>query len=189
MIDSSEILAFADDAAWEAWLADHHAESSGVWLLIGKKSSKKAALAISDALDVALCHGWIDSQRKGYDANHYLQRYSPRRSKSPWSKLNVARVEALNDAGRMRPGGLAEVALAQADGRWAVAYESQRIATLPDDLSAALKLDARASAAYERLDRSGQYAVALPILKATTPAARASRLEKLVAKLAADAPD
>ncbi|MGH6616944.1 YdeI/OmpD-associated family protein [Sphingomonas sp.] len=183
--DSSDILAFADAAAWEAWLADHHAGSNGVWLLIGKKGSKKEAIAISDALDVALCYGWIDSQRKGHDADHYLQRYSPRRAKSPWSKLNVERVEALNEAGRMRPAGLAEVELARADGRWAVAYESQRIATLPDDLSAALKLDERARAAFERLDRTSQYSATLPILKATTPEARATRMQKLIARLAA----
>jgi uncharacterized protein YdeI (YjbR/CyaY-like superfamily) len=182
---NTEVLACTDVTQWESWLADHHEQSSGIWLLIAKKGSDKASVTISDALDVALCYGWIDSQRKGYDANYYLQRYSPRRPKSPWSKLNAKRVEALIDAGRMRAPGLAEVAAAKADGRWAAAYEPQRNAKIPPDLAAALEQNERARTAFEQLDRSGRYALLLPVLKATTPAIRVIRLQKAIAKLEA----
>ncbi|MGQ0569413.1 MAG: YdeI/OmpD-associated family protein [Armatimonadota bacterium] len=184
-LNNTEVVACTDVTRWESWLADHHKQSSGIWLLIAKKGSDKVSLTISDALDVALCYGWIDSQRKGYDANYYLQRYSPRRSKSPWSKLNVERVETLIDAGRMRAPGLVEVAAAQADGRWAVAYASQRNASLPPDLAAALEQNERTRTAFERLDKTGQYAIILPLLKATTPAIRVIRLQKAIAKLEA----
>jgi uncharacterized protein YdeI (YjbR/CyaY-like superfamily) len=183
----AEPLACTDGAEWEAWLVDHPEQSSGVWLLIAKKGSKKQSVTISDALDVALCFGWIDSQRKSYDADSYLQRYSPRRAGSPWSRLNVERVEALTDAGRMRPRGLAEVAAAKADGRWAAAYESQRSAVLPADLATALEQNDLAKAAFEQLDKTGQYAVFLPVLKATTPALRAVRVKKAIAELEASA--
>lgn len=181
----SDVLACTDAAAWESWLAEHHADSSGVWLKIAKKRSEPASVAIGDALDVALCYGWIDSQRKAYDANHYLQRYSPRRPRSPWSRLNVERVEALIDAGRMRAPGLAEVDAARADGRWSAAYEPQRSASIPADLAAALEHHERARAAYERLDKTARYLLVLPILNAASPAMRASRLEKAIATLEA----
>src|SRR5215207_806710 len=101
------VEAFADAAQWESWLADHHAQASGVWLKIAKKGARTASITIAEALDVALCWGWIDSQRKAGDAEHYLQRYSPRRSSSPWSRINVGKAEALIAAGRMREPGLA----------------------------------------------------------------------------------
>lgn len=182
-LNNNEVLACTGVKRWESWLADHHEQSSGIWLLIAKKGSGKVSVTISDALDVALCYGWIDSQRKSYDTNYYLQRYSPRRPKSPWSKLNVQRVEALIDAGRMRAPGLAEVAVAQADGRWAAAYEPQRNARLPPDLAAALEQNERARTAFEQLDKTRQYAIVLPVLKATTPAIRVIRLQKAIAKL------
>ncbi|MBB3162254.1 uncharacterized protein YdeI (YjbR/CyaY-like superfamily) [Rhizobium laguerreae] len=162
----------------------HHAASTGAWLKIGKKNAKRTLITIDEALDVALCYGWIDSQRKGFDANSYLQRYSPRRTKSPWSKLNVDRVATLAEAGRMRPAGLAEVAAAKADGRWAAAYAPQRDASLPDDLLAALAENAAAGAAFARLDKTGQYAIVLPLLKATTPEVRVARLGKAITRLA-----
>ena len=183
-LNTTEVLACTDVKRWESWLADHREQSSGIWLLIAKKGSDKVSVTISDALDVALCYGWIDSQRKSYDTNYYLQRYSPRRPKGPWSKLNVERVEALIDAGRMRAPGLAEVAAARADGRWAAAYEPQRNARLPPDLAAALEQNERARTAFEQLDKTGQYAIILPVLKATTPAIRVIRLQKAIAKLA-----
>jgi uncharacterized protein YdeI (YjbR/CyaY-like superfamily) len=167
-LSDAEVLACTDAAQWESWLADHHGKSSGIWLLIAKKGSDQVSVTISDALDIALCYGWIDSQRKGRDANYYLQRYSPRRPGSPWSRLNVERVEALIEAGRMRAPGLAEVAAAQGDGRWAAAYASQRNAELPSDLAVALTQNERARAAFDQLDKTGQYAVILPVLKATT---------------------
>jgi uncharacterized protein YdeI (YjbR/CyaY-like superfamily) len=113
-----DIIAFADAAQWESWLADHHARTAGVWVKIAKKRSGKPSVAVTECLDVALCYGWIDSQRKTADEDHYLQRYSPRRPNSPWSPRNVGKVEALIAAGRMREPGLAAIRAAQADGRW-----------------------------------------------------------------------
>ena len=183
--NNAEVLACTDRAEWESWLAEHHDESSAVWLLIAKKGSNKVSLTIGEALDVALCYGWIDSQRKGRDANHYLQRYSPRRPGSAWSKLNVERAEELMEAGRMRAPGQAEVAAARADGRWAAAYEPQRRATFPEDFEAALERNERARGAFEQLDKSARYAIVLPVLKAATPAVRATRIHKAIATLEA----
>ena len=184
-MDSTEVLAFTDAAQWDAWLTQHHGRSSGAWLLIARKGSGGVSVTVSDALDVALCYGWIDSQRRSHDAKFYLQRYSRRRARSPWSRLNVERVAALTDAGRMRPAGLAEVAAAKADGRWAAAYEPQRNVQLPSDLAAALERSEPARTAFEQLDKTARYAVMLPILKATSPALRLERLQKAIAGLEA----
>ncbi|WP_242613904.1 YdeI/OmpD-associated family protein [Actinomadura roseirufa] len=175
---------FADAAEWEAWLAVHHQDEGGVWLAIAKKNAPVTLVSIAQALDVALCYGWIDSQRKGLDEHRYLQRYSRRRKASPWSRVNVEKVEALTAAGRMRPPGLAEVAAAQADGRWDQAYAAQRDVTVPSDLAAALTVRPEAAARFEALDKTGRYLLILPLLKARTPAVRAARLEKAVAGLA-----
>jgi uncharacterized protein YdeI (YjbR/CyaY-like superfamily) len=183
--DPAEILDCATAAEWEAWLANHHAESAGIWLRIGKKGAGHTAVTISNAGDVALCYGWIDSRRQGGDPTSYLQRYGPRRPKSPWSQINVARAEALIAAGRMQPAGWAEIAAAQADGRWAAAYESQRTAQMPADLAAALAQNARARQTFDRLTKSSQYAVILPLLKATTADSRAARLQTAIMKLEA----
>jgi uncharacterized protein YdeI (YjbR/CyaY-like superfamily) len=183
---TAEVLACPDGSSWEVWLADHHDQSAGVWLRIARKGSDQASVTIGEALDVALCYGWIDSQRRAHDARFYLQRYSPRRPRSPWSRLNVERAEALIAAGRMRPRGLAEVAAAQADGRWAAAYEPQRTMQVPPDLAAALELHERARAAFDQLDKTRQYAVILPVLKATTATMRAARIDKAIATLEAD---
>ncbi|MFB4320360.1 YdeI family protein [Actinomadura sp. 21ATH] len=177
------MMLFEDAVAWEAWLAEHHDTEGGVWLKIAKKNSAATSITIGEALEVALCYGWIDSQRKAHDADHYLQRYSRRRKGSPWSRENVERVEALTAAGRMRPPGLAEVAAARADGRWDAAYAAQRNATVPPDLAAALAADPRAAARFEALDKTARYLVILSLLKARTPAGRAARLEKALADL------
>ncbi|MEW2354216.1 YdeI/OmpD-associated family protein [Spirillospora sp. NPDC029432] len=177
------MILFEDAAAWEAWLADHHETEGGVWLKIAKKRSAATSITIGEALEVALCYGWIDSQRKSHDEDYYLQRYSRRRKGSPWSRENVERVEALTAAGRMRPPGLAEVAAARADGRWDAAYAAQRNATVPPDLAAALAADPRAAARFEALDKTARYLVILSLLKARTPAGREARLKKALADL------
>jgi uncharacterized protein YdeI (YjbR/CyaY-like superfamily) len=182
-------VAWSTVSQWEAWLADHHAQEDGLWLLIARKGSDKRTITISEALDVALCYGWIDSQRKGFDADYYLQRYSPRRSRSPWSKLNVDRAEALIAARRMRKPGMAAIAAAKADGRWAAAYASQRKAGVPADFTAALKRNKQARIRFEQLTRTGQYALTLPLLKATTPAIRLARLAKIIGKLESGIPE
>ncbi|MBG0816456.1 YdeI family protein [Planomonospora sp. ID82291] len=174
------MMRFADAAQWESWLAVHHATEGEAWLEIARKGSGEELVAIGEALEVALCYGWIDSHRRSCDERRFLQRYSPRRRRSPWSRVNVERVEALTAAGRMRPPGLAEVAAAQADGRWASAYAAQREAVVPPDLAEALAADARAAARFEVLGATGRYRLVLPLLKARTAAGRAARLERVV---------
>ncbi|MFC4044036.1 YdeI family protein [Dactylosporangium siamense] len=180
-----EPVLFADTAAFEAWLTSYHGESPEIWILVGKKGSGVASLSVEEALDVALCFGWIDGQRKGFDDRHFLQRYVPRRPRSTWSQVNVAKVEALTAAGRMRPAGLAEVAKAQADGRWAAAYPSQRNATVPPDLAEALAADGRARAAFDALPGTERYLLILNLLKLRTAAGRATRVKAILKQLAA----
>lgn len=180
-----DVLDFPDAARWESWLAAQHGVRAEAWLRIAKRHSGIASVTPPEALDVALCYGWIDGQRRAHDDVSFLQRFSRRRPRSSWSKVNVAKVEALMAARRMRPAGLAEVAAAKADGRWEAAYESQRDAAVPPDLAAALAGNARASAAFECLGRSDRYAVILPLLKARTPETRARILARAVARLAA----
>ena len=177
------MMHFADAAQWEAWLAEHHEAEGGVWLKIAKKRSAFASVTAAYATEVALCYGWIDSHRKSHDEHCFLQRYSRRRKGSPWSRVNVERVEALTAAGRMRPPGLAEVAAAQADGRWAAAYTAQRNATVPPDLAEALAAHPEAAARFEALDKTGRYLMILPLLKARTPARRTARLQTAISGL------
>lgn len=178
------MLEFADGASWEAWLESHHETESEAWLRIGKRNAGSGLISINDAADWAHCFGWIDGQRKGFDDISFLQRYCPRTKRSSWSQVNVAKVEALIAAGRMRPAGFAEIERARADGRWDAAYASQREAEVPAELVAALAADPKARAAFEGLGRSEQYSVYLPLLKATTPQARAKALQRAVETLA-----
>jgi uncharacterized protein YdeI (YjbR/CyaY-like superfamily) len=189
MVDREATIEPADASAWEAWLDRHHATADGVWLRIAKKRSHAPLITLPDALDVALCFGWIDSHRRGLDAESYLQRYSPRRATSPWSAVNARRAEALIAACRMRPPGLAAVEAARADGRWAAAYASQREFAVPGDVAVALDRDARARAAFDALGRTDQYALVLPVLKAAPGGARARQVERLVADVAAGVVD
>lgn len=179
----AEFLSFEDAAAWESWLREHHDRDSSVWLKIAKKGSGSASVTVTEALDVALCYGWIDSHRKGLDGKHFLQKYSPRRARSSWSKVNVDKVEALIAAGRMQPAGLEQVRAARADGRCDAAYESQRTASVPPDLVAALDANDEAKRHFESLGRTDRYAVILRLLKARGPADRAARLRKAVEAL------
>ena len=180
-----EAIVCNDAADWEAWLAENHDASAGVWLKIAKKRSGQTTVTIREALDVALCYGWIDSIRRSYDGDYYLQRYSPRRPGSHWSKVNVDKVEALIAAGRMRPRGLVQVEAAKADGRWAAAYESQKNATIPPDLADALDQNEQAKAFFEQLGKSERYQVILRLLKARRPESRATLLDKTITTLAA----
>jgi uncharacterized protein YdeI (YjbR/CyaY-like superfamily) len=178
-LDGAEIIIFASTEEWVAWLASNFELEDGVWVKIAKKGSGKRSITIAEALDGALCYGWIDSQRKSCDAEYYLQRYSPRRAKGSWSKVNVDKVEVLIEAGRMREPGFAAIAAAKADGRWDAAYLSQRVATVPDDLAEALAGDVVAGEAFEGLDRTGRYGVLLRLMKAK-PGARAGLLSQIV---------
>jgi uncharacterized protein YdeI (YjbR/CyaY-like superfamily) len=180
-----EIMVFGDAAEWESWLAEHCASQSGAWLKIAKKGSGRVSVTASEALDLALCYGWIDGQRRSHDESYFLQRYSRRRPASLWSKVNVDKVEALIAAGRMRPPGLAEITAAKADGRWDAAYESQRNATVPPDLAAALEDNERAGRYFASLAKTDRYLVILGLITAKTPATRAARLRRTIATLEA----
>ncbi|MFI6585339.1 YdeI family protein [Embleya sp. NPDC050493] len=181
----AEVIAFRDAAEFGDWLEAHGDRGVGVWLKMAKKGSGIPSLTSDEAVDVGLCHGWISGRRKSYDEVYYLQKYVPRRPRSRWSRVNVAKVEELTAAGRMRPSGLAEVEAAKADGRWAAAYESQRDATVPPDLAAALAASPRAARAFEAFGRTQRYAVILTLLTARTPATRAARLARAMATLEA----
>lgn len=183
--ESFTFIDFSSAADWESWLADHYDRQGEAWLRIAKKNAGVRSITIPEALDVALCYGWIDSHRKSFDGQYYLQRYSPRRPKSPWSMVNVKKAEQLIETGRMRAPGYAEIRLARADGRWESAYESQKNAATPPDLAAALERHEQARQAYSRLDKTAQYAVYLPLLKATTAKSREAQLHKAIAKLEA----
>lgn len=182
--DPSSILTLPDISAWESWLAANHASAAQAWLRIGKKGARLPLIGISDALDGALCWGWIDGQRRGLDDVSFLQRYCPRRPRSAWSQVNVAKVDALIAAGRMRPPGLAQVDAARADGRWDAAYEPQRTAEPPPDLLAALAADSAARAAFDALSRTERYLILMNLAKTRTPESRARFLAGAVGKLA-----
>jgi uncharacterized protein YdeI (YjbR/CyaY-like superfamily) len=184
---ASAAMRFADASAWESWLAEHHAEHGGAWLLIRRKNSAAPLLTIDEAAEVALCYGWIDGQRRAHDADSFLQRYSRRRPTSPWSRVNVKRAEALIASGRMREPGFAAIEAARADGRWDAAYAPQREAPVPAELTAALAADPAAAACFDALDRTARYLLVLPLLKARTPAARRRRLAAIMDNLAGPA--
>jgi uncharacterized protein YdeI (YjbR/CyaY-like superfamily) len=179
------VLAFSSDAEWERWLDEHHRTSDGVWIKIAKKGTGIPTVAYPEILETALCFGWIDGQRKALDDRYFLQRFTPRRARSRWSKINRDKVAALTAAGRMRPAGLAEVERAKADGRWDAAYSGQATMTVPDDLQA--KLDARPEAAafFASLSSQNRYAILYRLHDAKRPDTRARRLATFVAMLEA----
>ena len=179
-----EIVAFESAEAFQAWLGENHAVSSGIWLKLRKKGPGIVALDYAQALDVALCYGWIDGQKAGLDDEWWLQRFTPRRARSRWSKVNRDKVAALIEQGRMRPAGLAEIDRAKADGRWDAAYDSPKTATVPDDLAAALAADPAAAAFFETLDGQNRYSILHRVQEAKRAETRARRIEKYVAMLA-----
>jgi uncharacterized protein YdeI (YjbR/CyaY-like superfamily) len=183
--DEAVVIAFRDAAEFEAWLEANVDLRVGVWLKIAKKGAGVPSLNDDEAVDVGLCYGWISGQRRSYDDVYYLQKYVPRRPRSRWSQVNVAKVGELIAAGRMRPSGLAEVAAAQADGRWAAAYESQRNATVPPDLAAALAASPQAAQVFDALGKTQRYAVILKLVTARTAGARTIQLRRAMAALEA----
>jgi len=182
--DELPILPFACADDWEAWLEREHNRAPGVWLQIAKKESRIASVTYAEALDVALCFGWIDGQKRSYDATSFLQRFTPRKRASRWSKINTGHVERLTAAGRMRPAGLAQVEAARADGRWEAAYDGQSSATIPPDLQAALDANPAAAAFFATLRGANRYAVLYRVQDAKRPETRARRIERFVAMLA-----
>ncbi|MFF1923605.1 YdeI family protein [Streptomyces sp. NPDC058221] len=181
--DDAEVIHFPSEEALEAWIEKHHPLPSGVWLKIAKKGSGIPSVNSTQALDVALCYGWIPGQRKSFDSEFFLQKLTPRRPRSVWSMVNIRKVEALVAAGRMREPGLAEIRLAQADGRWDAAYESQANAEVPADLTAALDEHPRAAERFGELDRTSRYGLMLPLLKAAGEENRSTQLKKILHQL------
>jgi len=182
------MIAFRDAEEFAAWLAKHVGLHAGVWLKIAKKGSGVPSMTSDEAVDVGLCFGWISGQRKPLDEVYYLQKYVPRRPNSRWSQVNVRKVAMLVLAGRMRPSGLAEVDAAKSDGRWDAAYESQRNATTPPDLAAALAASPQAAQAFDALGKTQQYQVILKLLTARNLTARGLQLQRAIAALEARVP-
>jgi uncharacterized protein YdeI (YjbR/CyaY-like superfamily) len=183
MPDELPILLFATPAELEAWLEESHAESGGLWLKIAKKGTEPPSVTYAEALELALCFGWIDSQKRGLDERHFLQRFTPRRPGGRWSKINREKAEALLAAGAMRPAGLAEVEAAKADGRWEAAYEGQRAAEVPGDLRRELDANPAAAEFFAELDSANRYAIVYRLGEAKKPETRERRLRKFVAML------
>jgi uncharacterized protein YdeI (YjbR/CyaY-like superfamily) len=182
--DGLPIVSFLSPDEWEAWLGDEHATSAGVWLKIAKKGSGHWSVSYDEALDVALAYGWIDGQKGRFDDEYWLQRFTPRKPRSRWSKINCARAGALIASGRMRPAGLGEVKRAKADGRWEAAYEGQRAATVPEDLQRALDENPRAAEFFATVSGANRYAILYRVGDAKRPETRARRIAQFVEMLA-----
>ena len=182
-VDADPAL-FKNAKAFEAWLKKHHAKSDGLWLMIAKKDADTPSVTYLEAVEIALCWGWIDGQKKGLDDQHFLQRFTPRRARSIWSKVNVGKVAALIESGRMQPPGQAQIDAAKADGRWDQAYDGARTSTVPDDLVAALDANPPAKAFFAAINASNRYAVLWRVQTAVKPETRAKRIAQLVEMLA-----
>ena len=177
------VIAFASPPEWEAWLEANHATSKGLWLKIAKKGAGVETVTYDQALEVALCYGWIDGQKNTFDDRFWLQRFTPRGPRSKWSRVNRDKASELLRQGKLKPAGVAEVERAQRDGRWEAAYESQSSSTVPDDLRAALDQHPKAKAFFDTLDRANRYAILYRLGDAKRPETRARRLAQYVAML------
>ncbi len=183
--DEIEPVVVRDAAAWRAWLDENEDSSDGIWLMLAKKgTTTPTSLSYGQALDEALCSGWIDGQLKGIDSATYRQRFTPRRRRSLWSARNVGIVARLIEEGRMRPRGFAEIDSAKADGRWDAAYAGQATIQMPDDLAAVLAETPSAQAMFDTLSAQNRYAVLLRVSTARTAQTRRNRIDRLVAMLA-----
>lgn len=171
-------------AQWGAWLAEHHASATGAVLMITKQGKGPPSVTYAEALDLALAWGWIDGHKRAHDDSAWLQRFTPRRPRSTWSKINRDKAEALIRAGKMQPPGLREVERARQDGRWAAAYDSARTSQVPDDLARALAGSKAAAAFFETLDGTNRYAILYRVQTAKRAETRAARIARFVAMLA-----
>lgn len=177
------ILLFETPQDFEQWMASNYAEPAGVWLKLAKKGSGKISVTYGEALDVALCYGWVDSQKRSYDEQYFLQKFTPRRARSIWSKVNVGKIEALLAAGKMQPAGLAVVEAAKASGQWDKAYDSHSTSRVPADFQAALDARPKAKAFYATLKKANAYAILWRLQTAGTQETRQARLEKFIGML------
>lgn len=179
------VVSFDSKKAWARWLDKEHARSDGVWLKIARKTSEHETVSYADALEVALCYGWIDGQKNKFDDDFWLQRFTPRRARSKWSRINRDKATELIASGAMKPAGLAEVERAKADGRWAAAYAGQRTIKVPADLRRALDADKEAADFFATLSSANRYSILYRVEDAKRPETRARRIEKFVAMMKA----
>ncbi len=177
------IMLFKSQKGWTVWLGKNHAKSPGVWLQIAKKTGNLKSVSYAEALEAALCYGWIDGQKKALDGSAWLQKFSPRGSRSIWSKINRKKAEELITSGRMQPAGLAAIEQAKRSGQWEAAYDSQRTVGVPADLQAALNQNAKAKAFFATLDSANRYAILFRLQTAKKAETRAQRLEQFVRML------
>lgn len=177
-------LSFDSQDAWAGWLDEHHSSSDGIWIKIAKKASGIPSVTYTQAVEEALCYGWIDGQMKRIDDDFFVQKFTPRRVRSKWSKVNIGKVEELIASGKMQPAGFAEIERAKADGRWDAAYDSPRTATVPRDLEQALDQEPAAKAEFAKLTSSQRYSILYSLQDAKRPETRARRIAKFVEMLA-----
>jgi uncharacterized protein YdeI (YjbR/CyaY-like superfamily) len=184
--ETSDIDIFSPRSAkeWETWLKLNHASSKGVWLCIQKKSSAEKSPTYAEALDVALCYGWIDGQKNPHNESSWLQRFTPRRPRSNWSKNNTKHAERLIKAGKMKAAGLAEIEAAKKDGRWKAAYDSASKATIPEDFLKALSRNKKAEEFFKSLNKANLYAIAYRLQTAKKPETREKRMKTILAMMA-----
>lgn len=174
------VVSFESVKDWEKWLNANHTHSDGIWLRIQKKDSAPKTISYAEALDSALCYGWIDGQKKSFDKNSWLQKFTRRRSKSGWSKTNTEHAERLIEAGKMKPAGLTEIAAAKKDGRWAAAYDSPSNAIVPEDFLKELKKNKKALQFFKSLNKTNLFSIAYRLQTAKKPETRAKRMEKIL---------
>jgi uncharacterized protein YdeI (YjbR/CyaY-like superfamily) len=177
------IILFEDQAAWAAWLEQNHADSRGLWLRHAKKAADLSSVSYAEALDTALCYGWIDGQKKSYDDSSWLQKWTPRGTKSIWSKINREKALKLIESGAMQPAGMTQVERAKQDGRWDAAYDSHSTATVPDDFQAALDSNPEAKAFFATLNSTNRYAILFRIQTAKKAETRARRIGEFIGML------
>jgi len=177
------ILPFTNKKKWMDWLAKHHDKSTGVWLKIAKKDSGIASVTYDEALEFALCYGWIDGQKKGFDDKYWLQKFTPRGPKSIWSKINTEKAERLIASGEMKPAGLTAIEAAKKDGRWDAAYSSQKNISIPDDFQAAMNKNKKAKAFFATLNSVNRYAILFRIVTAKKEETRTKRINQFVEML------
>jgi uncharacterized protein YdeI (YjbR/CyaY-like superfamily) len=178
------VIAFESAHSFEYWLFEHHQESKGIWLKFYKKGSGIPTIGYTEAVDVALCYGWIDSQMKSLDEIAYLQRFGPRRAKSVWSKMNIARVERLAEQGRLKKAGLASIERARADGSWYAAYDAQSNMVIPEEFLEALSKNKEAHTFFQTLNRSNVFSIVFRLQTAKKPETKQKRIQQIIVALA-----
>jgi uncharacterized protein YdeI (YjbR/CyaY-like superfamily) len=177
------VMLFEHKKDWEAWLDENHATSNGVWIRLAKKASGLQTVSYDEAVDMALCHGWIDSQKKAYDEGSSIQKFTPRGKRSIWSKINTEKAEKLIERGLMKPAGLKAIESAKQDGRWQAAYEASSKITVPEDFQQELDKSPQAKAFFATLNRQNRYAILFRIQTAKKPETRAKRIQQFIGML------